>query len=587
MAPRCRPRRARLRQRAGGRPIAGRIAVWYLPREGAQRSYLARAGEILRRASLFRPDSVGPWLYVLILLVVLPALALASVRCLALAAAPLRGAPFGAAGGVAVRDRRDQLRLLGADHAAVPGPRRGRPLRLHAVAGRTRRGAIAEPAHRRCRAGRARRTSRLKTRASSPTTRSATAARRGCPPRRATTRRRRQSSTRAAPTAAATRRPRRTGRSTTPRSRPPTWRASSSPFSQLTLMRLTSALIGALTVLFTFLLARELAPGRPWLAVLAALLVAFEPMYGFISGAVNNDVGVNAGAAALELLLIRMLRRGVTLPLGHAHRRAADPAADRQGHRLFAVPGRRNRLRSWRCGAITAARMLPAGAGWPSARSSVHRALGASVRRLRGLAGQHARHGLGGERDQQRPCNIPSAIWATCGRSSCRACRSWPPLREHRSHPAFVIFVERGWGAFGWYDVLLLPLGLRGDPRRDARRSRCWPWSRRGASGPSCAATSLEAAILLLMPIAVVAGFEAAFYTTGTRPLVAEFGRYAFPAIAPLAVLVVASLHAFPSPLGAVRGRWTARGHARAQLRRAAAHADRVLCLTMRSFDHA
>jgi hypothetical protein len=55
-----------------------------------------------------------------------------------------------------------------------------------------------------------------------------------------------------------------------------------------------------------------------------------------------------------------------------------------------------------------------------------------------------------------------------------------------------------------------------------------------------------EAAILLLMPIAVVAGFEAAFYTTGTRPEVAEFGRYAFPAIAPLAVLVVASLHALP-----------------------------------------
>ena len=61
--------------------------------------------------------------------------------------------------------------------------------------------------------------------------------------------------------------------------------ARPSPFSQLTLMRLTSALIGALIVAFTFLLARELAPGRPWLAVLAALLVAYEPMYGFISGA--------------------------------------------------------------------------------------------------------------------------------------------------------------------------------------------------------------------------------------------------------------------------------------------------------------
>src|SRR5205823_11219053 len=56
--------------------------------------------------------------------------------------------------------------------------------------------------------------------------------------------------------------------------------AGASPLSQLALMRLGSALIGALTVLFTFLLVRELAPGRPWLAVLAALLVAYQPKIG-------------------------------------------------------------------------------------------------------------------------------------------------------------------------------------------------------------------------------------------------------------------------------------------------------------------
>src|SRR6202022_461155 len=91
--------------------------------------------------------------------------------------------------------------------------------------------------------------------------------------------------------------------------------AGRSTFSQLALMRLASGLIGALTVLFTFMLARELAPRRPWLAVLAGLLVAYQPMYGFISGAVNNDVGVNAAAAAFELLLILMVRRGLTMRL--------------------------------------------------------------------------------------------------------------------------------------------------------------------------------------------------------------------------------------------------------------------------------
>ena len=108
--------------------------------------------------------------------------------------------------------------------------------------------------------------------------------------------------------------------------------ASSSPFSQLTLMRLTSALIGALTVLFTFLLARELAPGAPVAGgSRGAARRVSSRCTGSSPGAVNNDVGVNAGAAALELLLIRMLRRGVTLPWGAAHRRAADPAADREG----------------------------------------------------------------------------------------------------------------------------------------------------------------------------------------------------------------------------------------------------------------
>ncbi len=70
----------------GGVPISARIAVWYLPPRGARQSYVEAAGAILARASLFRPGSVGPWLYVLMFLGVLPALAYASVRCLALAA---------------------------------------------------------------------------------------------------------------------------------------------------------------------------------------------------------------------------------------------------------------------------------------------------------------------------------------------------------------------------------------------------------------------------------------------------------------------------------------------------------------------
>jgi hypothetical protein len=116
---------------------------------------------------------------------------------------------------------------------------------------------------------------------------------------------------------------------------------------------------------------------------------------------------------------------------------------------------------------------------------------------------------------------------------------------ETTNFAGFVIFVERGWGAFGWYDVffphrydyyvilaamIAVPiLGL-------IALRREWRFVRRNA---------LELVILALMGLAVAAGFEAAFYTPGARPFIAEFGRYEFPAIAPLAVLVVASLHAF------------------------------------------
>jgi hypothetical protein len=47
------------------------------------------------------------------------------------------------------------------------------------------------------------------------------------------------------------------------------------------------------------------------------------------------------------------------------------------------------------------------------------------------------------------------------------------------------------------------------------------------------------------MPVAVIVGFVAAYYTPGMRPAIAEFGRYAFPAIGPIALLVVGALHAF------------------------------------------
>jgi small subunit ribosomal protein S36 len=527
---------------AGGRPLAWRMAIWYLPRAGSRRSYLARAGEILGRASLFRPDPVGPWLYILILLVVLPGAALASVRCLALGAAapgaPIRRwrlpvwlfaiaavnfacwalitPPFQAPDEVDHFAYTQSLVERGeapSRNPASPLPRWSSAETLaledssfftdHQV-GDSRPPWLSAQAR-----NYAAQAARLHPR-SSDGGGNETAATHG-PIYYAAL----------APAYAA---------------------ASSSPFSQLTLMRMTSALIGALTVLFTFLLARELAPGRPWLAVLAALLVAFEPMYGFISGAVNNDVGVNAGAAALELLLIRMMRRGVTLTWGvlTGGLLILLPIVKGTAYSLYPVAGIALLV------AVVRHHRRSDAAGWGGlalGALAVHELSshlsGAFEVSQGNTPGTGSAVGATSSALQQHPLGYLGYLWQVfLPRLSFMA-----PHFESTHFPAFVIFVERGWGAFGWYDVffphwvyvviLVAMLAVPVLALVAARRE--WAFVRRNLG---------EAVVLVLMPIAVVAGFEAAFYTTGARPVVAEFGRYAFPAIAPLAVLVVASLQA-------------------------------------------
>jgi Predicted membrane protein (DUF2142) len=81
---------------------------------------------------------------------------------------------------------------------------------------------------------------------------------------------------------------------------------------KLTVMRALSTLLGAVTVLLVFLFLRELLPAsrRVWSA--GALVVAFQPLFGFISGGVNNDDLLYPAAAAVLWALARAFRRGLT-----------------------------------------------------------------------------------------------------------------------------------------------------------------------------------------------------------------------------------------------------------------------------------
>ena len=88
--------------------------------------------------------------------------------------------------------------------------------------------------------------------------------------------------------------------------------------TQLQLMRLLSALFGALTALFTLLFLRELLPRAPQLATVGALCVALQPQLASMDGAVSPDSMLYAVTAGVLLCLARAFRRGLTLRLAIA-----------------------------------------------------------------------------------------------------------------------------------------------------------------------------------------------------------------------------------------------------------------------------
>jgi hypothetical protein len=312
-------------------------------------------------------------------------------------------------------------------------------------------------------------------------------------------------------------------------------------------MRISSALLGALVVLFTFLLARELMPGRLWLAVLAALLVAYQPMYASISGAVNNDVGINAAAAALELLLIRILRREITIPSAAlcGALLLALPNIKGTGTSLYAVAAPVLLVVLWRHHArsdVPAWLALVAAAALTAGLSSI---LVSDLRPASSGGGSAAISSSASAVDQAFH-NIPDFL-AYLWQVFLPRLPFMTPHFPSAHYPAFVIFVQHGWATFGsytvsfprWVEVVILVVMLVAIPAGalGAWRERAW-----------LRAHWLELFVLVAIPVAVIVGFEAAYYTPGIRPNIAEVGRYAFPAIAPLAILVVGVLHAFGRP---------------------------------------
>ena len=74
------------------------------------------------------------------------------------------------------------------------------------------------------------------------------------------------------------------------------------------LARAINVLIGAAVVWITWAIGRAIWPRRPYLAVGGAAIIAFNPMFLYMSGSINNDVIAALSGAAVTLATVRLLR---------------------------------------------------------------------------------------------------------------------------------------------------------------------------------------------------------------------------------------------------------------------------------------
>jgi hypothetical protein len=93
---------------------------------------------------------------------------------------------------------------------------------------------------------------------------------------------------------------------------PYTLGSGSNLLDRLELMRLFSALLTGLTVLFVFLFLREALPAAPWAWTVGGLCAALSPLLGFVGGSIDPDALLFAVCGAMFYCLARAFRRGYT-----------------------------------------------------------------------------------------------------------------------------------------------------------------------------------------------------------------------------------------------------------------------------------
>ncbi len=436
-----------------GFPVGHLLAYWFLPRTGAKRTMLEALPDIVHRAALFRPSPFGPWTPIAVLLL-LPAVGYLALRTLACAAAQRRSRfpPLAAVMVVAY--------VSAASWALITPPFDAPDENDHYAYTQY----LAETGKAPCQVCRkAPRSSEEAAALDAVSLAAYFRSPQGRPPWLGVDERRwRATDTRERPPGD------NGGGVTTAVAHGPAYYLFLVPgyhvadalggdvFARLTAMRLVSALLAAMMAGFVFLTARELFPRQPLLPVLAGFLVGLQPMVAFIGGAVINDTGINAVVAGIAFLLVRILRRGLTLRRGVvvAGALVLAPLVKTTGY--FAYPPallalafvalRQRSRRDVVAWAGTALTFIVLTFGWSRLSKIFDRGVygtpGGVAPTSQPQAAVLTEH----------PLTYLSYLWQVF-----LPRLSFMPDLQTQTWPAFAIYIEGGFAAFGWYIILFPP----------------------------------------------------------------------------------------------------------------------------------
>jgi 4-amino-4-deoxy-L-arabinose transferase-like glycosyltransferase len=325
--------------------------------------------------------------------------------------------------------------------------------------------------------------------------------------------------------------------------------------SVLLAMRLFSALLAAAVAAITVLVANSVFRGNKQTAWIAGILVALQPVFGSVAGSVNNDTAVNFFAALLIYVLVRTWDAGPTRGLAIAAGLCAValPVAKITGFALMPVVGvsavlfigRFGIRRAGEWAAVSVGSALATVAAWLFVLSPLFAGeRGAIVNTHPAIAAAGS----------AAPAAAPITLWDRATYFGQTFVPHLPLGRQHwalpatgdrfDTWPAYVIYIRRGYGLFGWKSVELSPnllhlvlLALVGGwvlalvaAVRHRRRWREW------LGGVIILAASL---------MAVLAFISYAYSSDNVRADAGEQGRYVFTALVPLGVGLAAATLAF------------------------------------------